>query len=254
MILKQAKQETPDVNVKGPRHIAIIMDGNGRWAKKHHLPRMAGHRAGTENLRQIIKACVEFGVQYLTIYAFSTENWKRPQDEVEGLMQILSESIAKELEELHREGTRLIHIGRLEKLGEPLRSQVERAMQLTRKNRRLTLCIAWNYGGRDEIVHAVQQMMKSGIAPEQVNEEQVAAHLFTAGIPDPDLVIRTSGEMRISNFLLWQSAYAEWYFTPVLWPDFNKEELRKAIQAYHQRERRFGARDISENGNQSYAG
>ena len=254
MVLKQAKQKSPDVNTQGPRHIAIIMDGNGRWAKKRHLPRIAGHRAGTENLRQIIKACVEFGVQYLTIYAFSTENWKRPQDEVEGLMQILSESIAKELKELHREGTRLIHIGRLERLGEPLRSQVKHAMQLTSKNRRLTLCIAWNYGGRDEIVYALEQMIQSGVPPEQVNEEQVAAHLFTAGIPDPDLVIRTSGEMRISNFLLWQSAYAEWYFTPVLWPDFNKEELRKAIQVYQQRERRFGTRDTSDEGSQFYAG
>lgn len=252
--MNKKKHIQTDGRIQGPRHIAIIMDGNGRWAERRHLPRIAGHRAGTENLRRIIKACVEFNVQYLTIYAFSTENWRRPQDEVEGLMQILSESIEKELQELHREGTRLIHIGRLERLGEPLRSQVKNAMQLTRNNRRLTLCIAWNYGGRDEIVYAIEQIMKAGIPPEQVNEEQIAAHLFTASIPDPDLVIRTSGEMRISNFLLWQSAYAEWYFTPVLWPDFDKEELRKAIQAYNQRDRRFGNRHTKHGGDQLYVG
>lgn len=237
---------------KIPRHIAIIMDGNGRWAEQRHLPRMAGHRAGTENLRQIIEACVEFGVQYLTIYAFSTENWKRPRDEVDGLMQILAESIEKELNDLHKQGTRLIHIGRLEQLKDPLRQKVMDAMRLTRENTRLTLCIAWNYGGRDELVYALQNIIRSGVAAEKVNEELISNHLFTADIPDPDLVIRTSGEMRTSNFLLWQSAYAEWFFTPVLWPDFNKEELRKAILDYGRRERRFGSR--AGQGEESYAG
>jgi len=235
-----------------PRHIAIIMDGNGRWAEKRHLPRIAGHRAGTENLRRIIEACVEFGVQYLTIYAFSTENWKRPRDEVDGLMQILAESIEKELDELHQQGTRLIHIGRLEQLKDPLRQKVVDAMHITRDNKRLTLCIAWNYGGRDEIVHAVQKMLVDGVQAEIVNEDLINHYLYTDGIPDPDLVIRTSGEMRTSNFLLWQSAYAEWYFTPVLWPDFNKEELRKAILDYGARERRFGSR--AGQGEESYAG
>ena len=235
-----------------PRHIAIIMDGNGRWAEQRHLPRIAGHRAGTENLRRIIEACVEFGVQYLTIYAFSTENWKRPQDEVDGLMQILAESIEKELVKLHKQGTRLIHIGRLEQLKDPLRQKVLDAVHITRENKRLTLCIAWNYGGRDEIVHAVQKMLMDGVKAEKVNEDLINHYLYTDGIPDPDLVIRTSGEMRTSNFLLWQSAYAEWYFTPVLWPDFNKEELRKAILDYGARERRFGSR--TGQGEESYAG
>jgi len=235
-----------------PRHIAIIMDGNGRWAEQRHLPRITGHRAGTENLRRVIEACVEFGVQYLTIYAFSTENWKRPRDEVDGLIQILAESIEKEMSELHKQGTRLVHIGRLEQLNDPLRQKVMDAMHLTRENKRLTLCIAWNYGGRDEIVHALQNMIQDGVAVEKVNEELISQYLYTAGIPDPDLVIRTSGEMRTSNFLVWQSAYAEWYFTPVLWPDFNKEELHKAILDFGRRERRFGSRAGQEE--ESYAG
>jgi len=246
------KKSSPQESQRIPRHIAIIMDGNGRWAEKRHLPRIAGHRAGTENLRQIIAACEEFGVKYLTIYAFSTENWKRPRDEVEGLMQILAESIEKELVELHKQGTRLIHIGRLEQLKQPLRQKVADAMRLTKQNDRLTLCIAWNYGGRDEIVHALQEIVKDDISAEKINEETISRYLFTDGIPDPDLVIRTSGEMRTSNFLLWQAAYAEWYFTPVLWPDFNKKELRKAIEAYAKRERRFGSR--AGQGDESYAG
>lgn len=239
---------------KIPTHIAIIMDGNGRWAEKRHLPHIAGHRAGTENLRQIIKACVEFGVKYLTIYAFSTENWKRPADEVTGLMQILAESIENEMDELHKQGTQLRHIGRLEQLNSSLRQKVQAAVQLTKNNQRLILSIAWNYGGRDEIMYALGNIIKEGIKPDQINEQIINAHLFTAGLPDPDLVIRTSGEMRTSNFLLWQTAYSEWYFTPVLWPDFNKKELYKAIVEYGNRERRFGGRELSENGkNKSYA-
>jgi undecaprenyl diphosphate synthase len=227
-----------------PTHIAIIMDGNGRWAEKRHLPHLAGHRSGTENLRQIIKACVEFGVKYLTIYAFSTENWRRPADEVNGLMQILAEAIEKELDELHKQGTQLRHIGRLEQLNLALRQKVQSAMQLTKNNQRLILTIAWNYGGRDEIIYAIENILKEGLKPAQLNEHVIDQHLFTADLPDPDLVIRTSGEMRTSNFLLWQTAYSEWYFTPVLWPDFNKEELSKAIIDYGKRERRFGGRKI----------
>jgi undecaprenyl diphosphate synthase len=225
-----------------PQHIAIIMDGNGRWAERRHQPRIAGHRAGTENLRRIIKACVEFSVPYLTVYAFSTENWKRPQDEVEGLLNILSEMLEKELDELHKQGVKLVHMGRLEQLREPLQSKVKSAMDLTKDNQQLTLCIAWNYGGRDEIVHAVQKILREKISPEEVTEKVFSEHLYTAGIPYPDLVIRTSGEMRTSNFMLWQSAYSEWFFTPVLWPDFDKEELRKAIIDFGKRERRFGSR------------
>jgi undecaprenyl diphosphate synthase len=249
------EQKLAEAFAKIPAHIAIIMDGNGRWAEKRHLPHIAGHRAGTENLRQIIKACVEFGVQYLTIYAFSTENWKRPPDEVNGLMQILAESIEKEMDELHKQGTQLRHIGRLEQLNPSLRKKVEAAIQLTKNNQRLILTIAWNYGSRDEIVYALENIIKQGIKPGQVNEQIISQNLYTAGLPDPDLVIRTSGEMRTSNFLLWQSAYSEWYFTPVLWPDFNKEELRKAIIEYGSRERRFGCRKSSNEGeSQSYAG
>ncbi len=225
---------------KKPQHIAIIMDGNGRWAAARKLPRIAGHKAGTENLRRVIRAFVEFGIPYLTIYAFSTENWGRPSDEVEGLMHILENVIDNELDELHREGVRLRHIGRLERLSPTLREKVLHAQHITQNNTRLTLCIAWNYGGRDEIVYALQKMVEEKVDPADINEEMIGRHLFTAGIPDPDLIIRTSGEFRTSNFLLWQAAYAEWYVTPVLWPDFDKEELRKTLLEYSQRDRRFG--------------
>ncbi len=223
-----------------PTHVAIIMDGNGRWARARGLPRLAGHRAGTENLRRIIEACVEFGIRYLTIYAFSTENWARPKDEVEGLMGILEEVIDREVPELHQQGVQIRHIGALEGIRPELQRKIQEAVELTRHNQRLVLVVAFNYGGRAEIVHAVRQMLAAGLKPEDVTEATVAQYLYTAGIPDPDLVIRTSGEQRISNFLLWQTAYSEWYFTPVYWPDFDKEELRKALEAYSRRERRFG--------------
>jgi undecaprenyl diphosphate synthase len=222
------------------QHVAIIMDGNGRWAKKRGLPRLAGHRAGTENLRRVIRACVEFNVKYLTIYAFSTENWGRPTDEVEGLMHILEEVIDKELDELNHEGVQLRHIGRLEQLEPNLQKKVEKSIEITKNNSRITVCIAWNYGGRDEIIYAIQKMIGAGVKPEQVNDALVSDYLFTAGIPDPDLIIRTSGEMRISNFLIWQGSYSEWYFTKTLWPDFDKEELYKALQTFNQRDRRYG--------------
>lgn len=225
---------------KVPTHIAIIMDGNGRWAAARGLPRLAGHRAGTENLRPVIRACVEFGIQYLTIYAFSTENWGRPQEEVEGLMHIIEDVIDKELLELHKEGVRLRHIGRLEQLNPSLRDKVLHAVELTKNNTRLNLNIAFNYGGRDEIVCAIRAMLRDGVKPEDVNEQLIGQYLFTAGTPDPDLIVRTSGEMRISNFLIWQGAYSEWYVTNAYWPDFDKEELRKALLDYGQRERRFG--------------
>lgn len=225
---------------KMPRHVAIIMDGNGRWALSRGLPRLAGHRAGTENLRRVIRASVEFGVEYLTIYAFSTENWGRPAAEVKGLMYIFEEVIDRELDELHQEGVQLRHIGRLEKLAPKLRKKVLAAIDLTKDNDRLILNIAFNYGGRDEIVYAMQNMLRDGISPDEVDIELVSQYLFTAGTPDPDLVIRTSGELRTSNFLIWQSAYAEWYITPTFWPDFDKEEYAKALETYTQRDRRFG--------------
>lgn len=223
-----------------PTHVAIIMDGNGRWAQKRGLPRLAGHRAGTENLQEIIKACVEFGVKYLTIYAFSTENWGRPANEVDGLMHILEDVIDQELEGLHQQGVQLVHIGQLEQLDPSLRDKVKKSINLTKDNRRLTVCIAWNYGGRDEIVCAIKRIIEDGLKPEQICDEIVSDYLFTTGIPDPDLIIRTSGEMRISNFLIWQSAYSEWYVTPILWPDFNRDEFRKALIDFGQRERRYG--------------
>jgi undecaprenyl diphosphate synthase len=227
-------------NQKPPRHIAIIMDGNGRWARKRGLPRIAGHRAGTENLRKIIRACVDLGVQYLTIYAFSTENWARPKAEVEGLMGILEDVVENETAELNSEGVQIRHIGRLEQLNPRLQKKIVQAIDLTKNNNRLILSIAWNYGGRDEIIQAVQQIISEEINAEKVDEKLLASHLFTDGIPDPDLIIRTSGEMRTSNFLMWQSAYSEWYFTDTLWPDFSKEELQKALQDFETRERRYG--------------
>jgi undecaprenyl diphosphate synthase len=236
-----------------PAHVAIIMDGNGRWAAARHLPRMAGHREGTENLRRVITACVEFGIKYLTIYAFSTENWKRPKDEVFGLMQIMADALEKEVGELNKQGVRITHIGRLEKLDETLRQGIIKAVELTKNNGRLFLNVAWNYGGRDELVYAVQEIIKKGFRPEDLTEATIAENLFTSGIPDPDLVIRTSGEHRISNFLTWQSAYSEWYFTETLWPDFDKEELRKAILDFSSRSRRFGGRTAKEE-EDKYAG
>jgi undecaprenyl diphosphate synthase len=223
-----------------PRHVAMIMDGNGRWALSRGLPRMAGHKAGTENLRRVIRATAEFGIKYLTIYAFSTENWGRPPEEVRGLLTILEDVIDRELNELHKEGVQLRHLGRLEQLSPMLQEKVLDAVELTKNNDRLILNIAWNYGGRDEIVQAIQRMMKDGVASDKVTDELVSQYLYTAGVPDPDLIIRTSGELRISNFLIWQSAYSEWYVTPTYWPDFDKEEFRRALETYGQRDRRYG--------------
>ena len=233
------KKSTP-IGGKIPTHVAIIMDGNGRWALARGLPRLVGHRAGTENLRRIITACVEFGIKYLTIYAFSTENWGRPREEVDGLMNILEDVIDRELAELSKEGVQLRHIGRLERLDPKLQEKVMDAIELTRHNDRLVLNVAFNYGGRDEIVNAIQKMIKDSVKPEQVTSDLVSQYLFTAGVPDPDLIIRTSGELRVSNFLIWQGAYSEWYVTSVYWPDFNKNEFRKALDTFGQRDRRYG--------------
>lgn len=223
-----------------PNHVAMIMDGNGRWAKQRGKPRIFGHRAGTENLREIIKACVEFGVRYLTVYAFSTENWNRPKDEVVGLMGILSEALERELPELNRQGVRLRHVGRLERLDEKTTSKIEYAMEQTKYNQVLDICIAWNYGGRDEIVNAIQKIITDGRSAEEIDEQLISNYMFTAGVPDPDLVIRTSGEYRTSNFLVWQSVYSEWYFTNAYWPDFGREAFHAALIDYASRERRFG--------------
>lgn len=244
----------PDLPERIPTHIAIIMDGNGRWALQRGLPRLAGHRAGTENLRRIIEAFIEFGIRYLTIYAFSTENWGRPQEEVQGLMHIVEDVIDRELQELHDQGVQLHHIGRLDGLDPDLREKVLHAVAFTKENSKLVLSIAFNYGGRDEIVCAIQRMLNDGMASENVNEETVSNYLFTTGIPDPDLIIRTSGELRGSNFLIWQGAYSEWYFPPVYWPDFDKEQLRKALEEFSHRVRRYGKVSETEGNLTTHAG
>jgi undecaprenyl diphosphate synthase len=223
-----------------PLHVAIIMDGNGRWARARGLPRLAGHRAGVDNLRRVLEAAAEFGIRYLTIYAFSTENWGRPPDEVRGLLNILEDVIDRELQSLNKNGVQLRHLGRLERLSPELQAKVHQAVEMTRDNTRLVLNIAWNYGGRDEIVQAVRRILESGTLPDEVDEELVSQNLYTAGLPDPDLIIRTSGELRVSNFLIWQGAYAELYVTPTYWPDFDETELQKALDHYAARERRFG--------------
>jgi undecaprenyl diphosphate synthase len=216
------------------------MDGNGRWARQRGLPRLAGHRAGTENLRRILRACVEFGVKILTIYAFSTENWGRPASEVKGLMRILEDVIDRELPDLDKEGVQLRHIGDLSRISEPLQRKVASAIERTKSNDRLILNVAFNYGGRAEIIHAIRQIVREGHSPDEITEELVSQYLYTGDLPDPDLIVRTSGELRISNFLIWQAAYAEYYVAPVFWPDFSREELLKALLHYAQRDRRFG--------------
>jgi undecaprenyl diphosphate synthase len=223
-----------------PRHVAIIMDGNGRWAKARGLPRLAGHRAGTENIRPVLEASVEFGIEILTIWAFSTENWQRPDEEVTGLLRILQQMIHRELQELHKQGVQLRHVGRLGRLPKRLQKQIRDAVTLTKDNHRIVLNVAFDYGGRAEIVQAVQRIIRDGIPAEQVDEALISRYMYTCGQPDPDLIIRTSGEMRISGFMMWQSAYAEYYITPTLWPDFDRDELYKALAAFSQRDRRFG--------------
>jgi undecaprenyl diphosphate synthase len=227
-------------DVQVPQHIAIVMDGNGRWAKRRNLPRIAGHRAGTENIRAIVTEADELGVRYLTLYAFSTENWNRPSLEVQGLMQILADYIDRETRNLHQQNVRLRHLGRLSGLHPRLEQKVRYAVDLTSQNTGLTLAIAFNYGGRADIVDAVRSMVAAGLPAEAIDEQTISAHLTTTGMPDPDMLIRTSGEWRISNFLIWQAAYAEYWFTPIFWPDFQPEHLRQAITEYGRRERRFG--------------
>ncbi|MBM4464104.1 MAG: isoprenyl transferase [Chloroflexi bacterium] len=225
---------------KVPHHLAIIMDGNGRWAQSRGLPRLAGHRAGTENIRRILKSCVEHDIKILTLYAFSTENWGRPSAEVRGIMRILEQTIDRELPELHRNGVQLRHIGRLEGISEKLKQKVRQAIELTKHNDRIILNVAFNYGGRTEILDAVRRIVENGVDPDRLDGGLFSQYLYTAGLPDPDLIIRTAGELRISNFLIWQGAYAEYYATPTYWPDFDEEELHSALLEYSGRERRFG--------------
>ena len=223
-----------------PRHVAIVMDGNGRWALQRGLPRLAGHRAGTENLRRIIQSCVDYGIKILTIFAFSTENWTRPQEEVRGLMSLLVQMLRRELENLRKNGVQLRHLGSADELPTDLQDGIRHAIQVTAANERLILNVALNYGGRREIVEAARRMLREGLSPDSITEQTFGSYLDTSGLPDPDLVIRTSGEMRLSNFLVWQAAYAEFYSTPVYWPDFGPAQLLKALQDYGKRTRRYG--------------
>lgn len=227
-----------------PRHVAIIMDGNGRWAKKRHLPRLAGHREGTKAVRAAIEAAIKAGVKYLTLYAFSVENWQRPTAEVEGLMRLLSATIDEQLEEFHQNNIRLRVIGRLSDLSPALREKLEKCIQKTANNTRLTLVLALSYGSRVELTEATrriaEQVQQGTLKPPEITEATIQQNLYTADIPDPDLLIRTSGEMRLSNFLLWQTSYTEIYVTSVLWPDFKEKDFMKAIEDFKGRRRKFG--------------
>jgi undecaprenyl diphosphate synthase len=230
------------VSVTGypPRHVAIIMDGNGRWAKKRGLPRLVGHNAGGDNIRPVVKVFANYGIEYLTLYMFSTENWNRPKIEVAGLLSLLGKKIDQETQAFHQDNIRLVHLGRLDRLSQKLRDKVQAAVELTKNNTGLTLCLAFDYGGRDEIVRAARGIASAGVLSDNINESVFAQHLDSPGIPYPDLVIRTGGESRLSNFLIWQAAYSELYFTPVLWPDFGAKDVEEALSEYRRRQRRFG--------------
>ena len=223
-----------------PRHIAFIMDGNGRWARRRGRPRLFGHRAGVDALRRTVEACGQAGIEIVTVYAFSTENWDRSSEEVDGLLRLLAEGLTRELPTLQKNGIQLRHVGTLAGVPERTARRVRDAVEQTRANTRLILNVAFNYGGRAEIVEAVKQIVRQGVAAESIDEAMLSRHLYTAGLPDPDLIVRTAGEMRLSNFLLWQAAYAEYYCTPACWPDFDERELQRALDAYAARERRFG--------------
>ena len=228
-------------NAAAPQHVAIVMDGNGRWARERELPREQGHQHGRIKLHDVVRAFSERGVRYLTLYAFSTENWRRPSDEVEGLMALAAEAIKQDAPRLHQEGARLVHLGRKNRISPDIAAAIDRVVDVTKENTGITLSVAFDYGGREEILEAARTLLRDDVAPDDVNESAFASRLFTNGLPDPDLIIRTGGELRISNFLLWQAAYAELYFTPTLWPDFGPEEVGKALDAYAARKRRFGA-------------
>ena len=223
-----------------PRHVAVIMDANGRWAEERGLSRHAGHRAGTENIRQVIRAFGERGVQTLTLFAFSTENWRRPRPEIRALMATLARTIKREVRPLHEAGVRLRYIGQLDMLRPALRRQIESAVTLTRDNTEMNVCIAFNYGGRAEVVDAVRRIVAEGVPAEAIDEAMISRYLYTSGLPDPDLIIRTGGDIRLSNFLIWQGAYAEYHFTPTYWPDFGAADVDAALASYAGRVRKFG--------------
>ncbi|MFP4640749.1 MAG: polyprenyl diphosphate synthase [Dehalococcoidia bacterium] len=223
-----------------PNHVAIIMDGNGRWAQSRGLTRLEGHSAGTENIRNVIKIFANHGIKYLTLYAFSTENWTRPSEEIQGLFHILEEVIEREVQNLHNENIKLSHVGDLDGLSEGLQKKIGDGIALTRNNTRMTLNLAFNYGGRSEILSAVRRIIEDGLTVDDISEVTFNRYLLTNELPDPDLIIRTAGEMRLSNFLIWQAAYSEYYSTPTPWPDFGEDDVMQALLEYSRRERRFG--------------
>ncbi len=229
-----------------PCHIAIIMDGNGRWAEQRGLGRVEGHKAGVKNIQSLIRLLASVGVACVTLYAFSTENWRRPEDEVTGIFHILEDIILPESQALHNNGVRIRHVGSLKELSSNLQNSIKIATEMTAKNTGMTLCVALNYGGRAEIVQAVRHIISSGKQPEEIDENTFQKYLYTADLPDVDLVIRTGGEMRLSNLLIWQTAYSEYYFTSVLWPDFDVAELEKALREFSRRKRRFGGLNAKE--------
>lgn len=226
--------------VRPPNHIAIIMDGNGRWAERCGLSRFEGHLAGIKSVRSTIRCLKQYQIKYVTLYGFSTENWERPKDEVINLFRLLEEVTDKEALEFHKLGVKIRHLGRLEDLPQGLRQALNRAIELTKNNTGMTLSLAFNYGGRTEILDAVRAIIAEGVPPQSINEELFNSYLYTAGLPDVDLIIRTGGELRMSNFLIWQATYSEYYFTDVLWPDFDEKEIKKALLSYSRRQRRFG--------------
>ena len=233
-------RQQPASRTEGPRHVAIIMDGNGRWARRLGMPRLLGHKAGTERIRRVLHTLGQNGTRYVTIYAFSTENWGRPSREVIGLLELLERVIHDEVPKLHAENVRILHLGSLKRLPHHLTEAIERALELTKNNTGLTMCVGFDYGGRAEIVEAVRRIVELGVRPEEVTEEMVRSHLCLPNVPDPDLIIRTAGEQRLSNFMLWQAAYSEMYYTSTFWPDFDEAEVEKALDWYRHRQRRFG--------------
>jgi len=237
---RAATKELPQESPKVPIHVAIIMDGNGRWAQKRGLPRLAGHRVGVDCIHGVLETLGRKGVKYVTLYAFSTENWNRPADEVEGILKIMRDALWNQSQSLHENNVQILHIGKADRLSPELEQAVNHAQELTCRNTGVTLNFAFDYGGRDEILEAVKQVIRDQIPAEDIDEALFSKYLFTAHCPDPDLIIRTGGELRISNFLLWQSAYSEYYHTPTLWPDLDSAELERVLDAFSNRQRRFG--------------
>lgn len=238
--LQELREKVLERKERIPKHIAVIMDGNGRWAKKRFAPRTFGHRAGVKNVRNIVEESQEIGIQYLTLYAFSTENWKRPKQEVSFLMNLLVEFLKKELLELHENNVRIRSIGRISEIYEPAYKELLNAQEYTKENTGLNLVLAVNYSGRAELLDCIRSICENGIKSEDIDEGLISQNLYIGDMPEPDLIIRTSGELRLSNFLLWQSAYSEFYFTDLLWPDFSKSEYLKSVIDYQNRDRRFG--------------